>query len=173
MWPHGVRLIAQALRGIGERVRDRPSSLEALRKFSQGLATPDQEVGLQRGIAAYLHARAEALAHGCEPLQLERFLNIPTTDVEWMRLHRDDWLRAAFQQMRIAKAKVAAADLHKRWMEFVARGGWRAWRDDGDPPEGTDALHEALFYATKLTRGRDGAGVASLSTVERALRRQN
>lgn len=39
------------------------------------------------------------------------------------------------------------------WEAFVARGPYKTWRDDEQPPEGAADLHVCLFHATKLNRG--------------------
>lgn len=84
----------------------------------------------------------------------ERCLHLPTTPDAFRCMRRDEWLCEAAKLSGDASAWGGSAQLADDWANFLARGPWRDWRDDAEPPQWATPLARALFFASRLNRGK-------------------
>lgn len=117
--------------------------------------------GITNSDLSHLQQAAKAWINSSGGVSLERSLRIPATPEKHRQSQRNRWLVEAikllpeYHQPRSEKSKQAVVDrLEQEWNEFVARGMWRAHRDDSDPPSNTPPLSRCLFFATSLNRGK-------------------
>lgn len=89
-------------------------------------------------------------------LPLERRLRAPTNIHKARKQRRNDHVvRAAGLMQPGGDASgpwERAGQLAGLWKQFVVRGSWKSWADDGQPPSYASAFEFELFYATELTR---------------------
>lgn len=107
--------------------------------------TDDDLQWLRDGFGAWLRASLD--------VPLERCLRLPRS-LEGARVEsRDRWLRAAAAELQGDTVWSRAESLQSAWDAFLARGPWRVWRDEEDPPADAPRLYRALFLASRLNRG--------------------
>jgi hypothetical protein len=86
-------------------------------------------------------------------ITFERCMRLPTTPDAFRCMQRDRWLCEAAGRLGGASAWAMSCAVSDQWAVFVARGPWREWRDDADPPKHASPLSCALFYASHFNRG--------------------
>lgn len=87
-------------------------------------------------------------------IPFERCLRLPTTPNDFRLMQRDQWICQAVKLLPEGSAWTASTRLAGEWSEFLARGPWRLWRDDSDPPADASPLSRCLFYASRHNRGK-------------------
>ena len=86
-------------------------------------------------------------------LSLQRHLGLPTRPAGLRRLRRDGHLIDAAREIEAEGKWFGALELERQLRDFVSRGPWRSWRDDGGPPADASRLRRALFYAVRFGDG--------------------
>jgi hypothetical protein len=86
-------------------------------------------------------------------IPLERCLHLPTTQNAFRVMKRNQWICDAIALLPDRDLWVASTRLATEWNEFIARGPWRFWRGESDPPADASPLSRCLFYATSHNRG--------------------
>ncbi len=85
-------------------------------------------------------------------IPLERCLHLPTTQTAMRLMKRDRWICEAISLLPEREVWPASTRLAAEWNEFIARGPWRFWRGESDPPADAAPLSRCLFYATSHNR---------------------
>jgi hypothetical protein len=132
------------LRRVSEMPVARIEPLVMLAKITEGDATPFEFSWLREGLEAYLSSNGQ--------IPLERCLQLPTTIPKWRQSRRDIWLMKAARCIDADSVAAGCAALRAEWSAFVSRGPYRIWKEDAGPPATATPLHEALFWASRLSR---------------------
>jgi hypothetical protein len=134
------------LRLFGAMPVARVEPLVMLAKIKDGDATAFEQAWLCRGLDAYFSANGQ--------IPMERCLQLPPTIAKWRQSCRDIWLMKAAGYIHAECAASGCAALRSEWITFVSRGPWRTWKEDAGPPASATPLHEALFWASRLSRSK-------------------
>lgn len=134
------------LRLVGGMPVARVEPLVMLAKITDGDATAFEHDWLRSGLDAYFNSNGQ--------IPLERCLHLPPTIAKWRQSRRDIWLMKAAMCIDAPTVAAGCATLRAEWSAFVSRGPWRSWKEDAGPPATATPLHEALFWASRLSRSK-------------------
>ncbi len=126
-------------------------------RLASGRPLPTDLQALQHAFSTWLDSRGE--------IALERCLHLPASIASYRQAQRDQALCAAAKLLPERTAWTASARLEREWNEFLARGPWRFWRGDSDPPADAAPLSRQLFYATNNNR----SDTLSAKQIQRAI----
>lgn len=101
-----------------------------------------------------LHRAARVWLESNGGVPFERCLRLPTTPDAFRRMQRDVWLCEAAKLINAQSDWEVSTRLFEKWNTFLSRGIWREIRDDPEPPSAIPRLELALFFASRLNRGR-------------------
>lgn len=121
--------------------------VEMVLRFATGTATPSDLKMFGRACRNWIDSNGG--------LALERCLHLPNTPEKFRLMQRDQWLCEALKLIPEKSLQAACNRLDHEWSEFLARGLWRACRDDPEPPESASPLSRCLFFASRFNRGQN------------------